>query len=101
MLLATYPLIKKEGKSQLLGIISDEVFMNIGALGTDVNKNNVGKTFMNQNRIITGLGYLINPHQQIQLCYIHQNIWNFSDTIKESNPTVRLSYLTNFSFANK
>lgn len=101
MILATYPLVKKDNKPKLLGIIGDEAFMNIGKLGTDVSKNNVGKTFMNQNRIIAGLGYVINPHHQIQVCYIQQNIWNFPDTIEESNPTVRLSYLTNLSFAKK
>ncbi len=101
MVLATYPLVKVDNKPKLLGIIGDEAFMNIGPLGTDISKNNVGKTFINQNRIIAGLGYVFNPHHQIQLCYIHQNIWNFSDTIEESNPTVRLSYLTNFSFAKK
>lgn len=98
MILATYPLVKVDNKPKLLGIIGDEAFMNIGPLGTDINQNNVGKTFMNQNRIIAGLGYVINPHHQIQLCYIHQHIWNFSDTILESNPTLRISYLTNFSF---
>lgn len=101
MILATYPLVKVDNKPKMLGIIGNEAFMNIGPLGTDVSKNNVGKTFMNQNRIIAGLGYVFNPHQQIQLCYIHQNIWNFSDTILESNPTLRISYLTNLSFAKK
>ena len=101
MVLATYPLVKVDNKPKLLGIIGNEAFINIGSLGTDVSKNNVGKTFINQNRIIIGLGYIINPHHQIQVCYIHQNIWNFSDTIEEHNPTVRLSYLTNLSFAKK
>ena len=101
MVLATYPILKKDKKTTLFAILGDEAFMNIGALGTDLSKNNVGKTFMNQNRIIAGLGYIINPHHQIQVSYIHQNIWNFSDTIEESNPTVRISYLTNFSFAKK
>lgn len=101
MVLATYPIIKKDKKPVLNAFVGDEAFMNIGPLGTDISKNNVGKTFMNQNRVIVGLGYIINPHHQIQLSYIHQNIWNFSDTIEESNPTVRISYLTTFSFVKK
>lgn len=101
MVLATYPILKKDKKPVLNAFIGDEAFMNIGPLGTDITKNNVGKTFMNQNRVIVGLAYVINPHHQIQLSYIHQNIWNFPDTIEESNPTLRISYLTNFSFAKK
>jgi Protein of unknown function (DUF2490) len=101
MILATYPILKKDKKPVLNAFIGDEAFMNIGPLGTNITANNVGKTFMNQNRVILGLGYVINPHHQIQLSYIQQNIWNFSDTIEESNPTLRISYLTNFSFAKK
>jgi hypothetical protein len=101
MVLATYPLMKKDGKPKINGFIGDEAFMNIGSKGTDITKNNVGKTFMNQNRIIVGLGYIINPKSQIQLSYIQQKIWNFSDTIEESNPTVRISYLTTLNFAKK
>jgi len=101
MVLATYPILKKDKKPVLNAFIGDETFMNIGSKGTDITKNNVGKTFMNQNRIIAGLGYVINPHHQIQLSYIQQKIWNFPDTIEENNPTVRISYLTTFSFAKK
>jgi hypothetical protein len=101
MILATYPILKKDKKPLLNAFVGDEVFMNIGAKGTDITKNNVGKTFMNQNRIIVGLGYVINPHHQIQLSYIQQKIWNFPDTIEENNPTLRISYLTTLSFAKK
>jgi deoxycytidylate deaminase len=61
----------------------------------------VGATLLNQNRIIAGVGYNIDTHNQLQLSYIHQKIWNFPDTIEENNPTVRLSYYTNFSFVKK
>jgi hypothetical protein len=88
LFLVNYPLIKKEGKSILFSILGDEVFMNIGT--------NAGKTFLNQNRIIGGFGCNINSHNQIQVSYIHQNIWNFSNMIQERNPTLRLSYITNF-----
>ena len=99
MLLLNYPLIKEDKATKLFAILGDEAFFNIGSIVAVPNAdNNVGATFMNQNRIIAGFGYNINPHNQIQLSYIHQNIWNFSDTIEESNPTVRLSYYTNFSF---
>lgn len=90
MILFTYPLIKKEDSVKLFSIIGDEVFMNLGS--------NAGKTFLNQNRIIGGLGYNFNKNHQIQLSYIHQHIWNFSNTFLESNPTVRLSYITNFDW---
>jgi Protein of unknown function (DUF2490) len=98
MFLATYPIIKKNSKPKLTGFLGDEVFINIGTKGTDIAKNNVGKTIMNQNRIILGLGYVINPKNSIQLSYIQQKIWNFTDTIEENNPTLRLSYLTNLDF---
>lgn len=93
MLLATYPILKKNKKTTLFGIIGDEAFFNIG--------KHAGKTLMNQNRIIAGLGYQFNPVSQIQLCYIHQNIWNFSNTIFENNPTVRISYISNVSLKKK
>ncbi len=99
MLLLNYPLIKEDKATKLFAILGDEVFLNIGSINKPpVDGTDVGATLMNQNRIIAGFGYNINPHNQIQLSYIHQNIWNFSDTIEESNPTVRLSYYTNFSF---
>ncbi|MES2516721.1 MAG: DUF2490 domain-containing protein [Bacteroidota bacterium] len=103
MLLLNYPLIKDEKKAtKLFGILGDEVFLNIGSIASSPNaESNVGATLLNQNRIIAGFGYNINAHHQIQLSYIHQNVWNFPDTIEESNPTVRLSYYTNFSFAQK
>lgn len=90
MLLFNYPLIKKAETTQLFALFGDEVFMNLGS--------NAGKTFLNQNRIIGGIGYNFNKNHQIQLSYIHQDIWNFSNTLQESNPTVRLSYITNFDF---
>jgi Protein of unknown function (DUF2490) len=97
MLLMNYPLTKDDKKTtKLFGILGDEVFLNVNVAG-----RNAGKTLVNQNRLIAGLGYNFNTHNQIQLSYIHQNIWNFTDTIEESNPTVRLSYYTNFSFAKK
>ncbi len=103
MLLLNYPLIKDEKKAtKLFGILGDEAFFNLGSISSTPNADaNVGATFMNQNRIIAGFGYNINAHHQIQLSYIHQNVWNFTDSIEESNPTVRLSYITNFSFAKK
>ncbi|WP_158730300.1 MULTISPECIES: DUF2490 domain-containing protein [unclassified Flavobacterium] len=89
MFLMNYTLTKKEDKVKLFGILGDEAFFNIGS--------NAGKTFFNQNRIIGGLGYNIDKNQQIQLSYIHQNIWNYTNTLQESNPTVRISYITNIS----
>jgi hypothetical protein len=98
MLLLNYPLMKDEKKAtKLFGILGDEIFLNIGSKGLNPD-DNVGVTLFNQNRIIAGFGYNINPHNQLQVSYIHQNIYNFSDTIEETNPTVRLSYITNFSF---
>jgi uncharacterized protein DUF2490 len=88
MFLVNYPLVKSDGKTKLFSIVGDEVFMNIGS--------NAGKTFVNQNRLIGGLGYNFNSHHQVQVSYIHQNVWNFANTIQESNPTIRLSYITNF-----
>jgi hypothetical protein len=69
------------------------MFLNIGS--------NAGKTFFNQNRIIAGLGYNLNGNHQLQLNYIHQKIWNFSNTIQEINPTLRVSYMTNFDWTKK
>jgi len=89
MLLVNYNLTKKDGKTKLFTFVGDEVFMNIGS--------NAGSTFLNQNRIIGGFGYNINPHHQIQLSYIHQHIWNLKNTIQEENPTLRVSYITNFN----
>jgi len=90
MFLLNYSLSKKDNKVKLFGIFGDEAFFNIGS--------NAGKTLFNQNRVIGGLGYNIDKNQQIQLSYIHQNIWNYTNTFQESNPTVRISYLTNFDF---
>ena len=91
MFLLNYPLIKNEDVTKLFALFGDEVFMNIGS--------NAGKTFLNQNRIIGGFGYNFDKNQQIQLSYIHQNIWNYTNTFQESNPTVRLTYITNFDWA--
>ncbi len=94
MLLLNYALLKDDKKATtLFGILGDEVFINVGP--------NTGATTLNQNRIIAGLGYNINPHHQFQLSYIQQKIWNYTDTIEENNPTIRLSYITNFSFVHK
>lgn len=90
MFLLNYALTKENDKTKLFGILGDEAFLNIGA--------NAGKTLFNQNRIIGGLGYNLNSNHQVQLAYIHQNIWNFGNTIQESNPTVRLTYVTNFDW---
>ncbi|OUD35141.1 DUF2490 domain-containing protein [Flavobacterium sp. FPG59] len=89
MFLMNYTLTKKEDKVKLFGIVGNEAFFNLGS--------NAGKTFFNQNRIIGGLGYNIDKNQQIQISYIHQNIWNYTNTLQESNPTVRISYVTNIS----
>jgi hypothetical protein len=91
MVLFNYPLIKNEDVTKLFTLFGDEVFMNIGS--------NAGKTFLNQNRLIGGFGYNFDKNHQIQLSYIHQNIWNFSNTLHESNPTIRMSYITNFDFS--
>lgn len=91
MLLFNYPLVKKEDVTKLFALFGDEVFMNLGS--------NAGKTFLNQNRLIGGIGYNFDKNHQIQLSYIHQNIWNYTNTFQESNPTVRLSYITNFDWS--
>lgn len=90
MILFNYPLIKKEDATKLFAVLGNEVFLNLGS--------NAGKTLLNQNRIIGGLGYNFDKNHQIQLSYIHQHIWNFSNTLLESNPTLRLSYITNFDW---
>lgn len=93
MFLVNYPITKVDGNTKLFAILGDEVFVNLGS--------NAGKTFLNQNRIIGGFGYSINKQNQLQLSYIHQNIWNYPNTFQESNPTVRLSYVTNFDWYKK
>ena len=90
MLLFNYPLLKKANETQLFGILGDEVFLNLGS--------NAGKTLLNQNRIIAGFGYNFDKNHQLQLCYIQQHIWNFANTLQEDNPTLRLSYVTNFDW---
>ena len=91
MLLFNYPLIKREDATKLFALFGDEVFVNIGS--------NAGKTFLNQNRLIGGVGYNFDKNHQMQLSYIHQNIWNYTNTFQESNPTVRLTYVTNFDWS--
>lgn len=93
MFLVNYPLVKKDNITTVFAILGDEVFMNLGA--------KAGKTFLNQNRIIGGLGYQFNKEHQVQLAYIHQYIWNFSNTLQENNSTIRLSYITTFDFSKK
>jgi Protein of unknown function (DUF2490) len=93
MFLVNYTLTKKEEKTKLFAMLGDEVFINIGV--------KEAKTFLQQNRIIAGLGYNLNANHQLQLSYIHQNIWNLGNTLQESNPTVRLSYMTNFDWYKK
>lgn len=93
MFLVNYPLLKKDNQTKLSVFFGDEMFLNIG--------KNAGKTLFNQNRIIAGLGYNLNAQHQVQLSYIHQNIWNFGNTIQETNPTVRISYLTTFDWYKK
>ncbi|WP_428223430.1 DUF2490 domain-containing protein [Flavobacterium sp.] len=93
MFLVNYTLTKKDDKPKLFALAGDEVFMNIGVENA--------KTFVQQNRVIAGLGYNINAHHQLQVSYVHQNVWNLGNTIQENNPTVRLSYLTNFDWYKK
>lgn len=90
MFMLNYPITKQENAMKLFALFGDEVFMNIGS--------NAGTTFLNQNRLIGGLGYNLNKNHQIQLSYIHQYIWNYANTIQESNPTIRLTYVTNFDW---
>ncbi|WP_320815299.1 DUF2490 domain-containing protein [Flavobacterium sp.] len=93
MFLVNYTLTKVDDKAKLFAVLGDEAFLNIGV--------NAGKTLFNQNRVIAGLGYNLNANHQLQLNYIHQNIWNFSNTIQESNPTIRMTYVTNFDWTKK
>jgi hypothetical protein len=90
LFLVNHPLVKNDGKTKLFALAGDEVFLNLGDYS--------GKTLINQNRIIAGFGYNINKNNQVQLSYIHQNIWNFKNTIQESNPTLRVSYITNLDW---
>lgn len=84
MLMINYPLISKKLHLQF----GDEAFFNVGSYS--------GKSVMNQNRIIAGFAWFYRPNFQIQLNYIHQNIWNYNNTIFEINPTIRLSILNTF-----
>lgn len=94
MLLINYPLIKDtNGKAKLFLMGGDEAFLNIGVIEA--------KTLFQQNRVIGGFGYNINAHNQVQLNYIHQTIWNLGNTIQENNPTLRISYVTNFDWYKK
>ncbi len=90
MMICSYPIYKTKNDQTLSLLAGDEVFLNMGS--------NAGKTLLNQNRIIGGVGFEFNKNHQIQLSYIHQNIWNFPNTIHESNPTVRITYLTQFDW---
>lgn len=91
MLLFNYPLMKKDEVTKLFALFGDEFFLNLGS--------NAGKTFLNQNRLIGGVGYNFDKNHQMQLSYIHQNIWNYTNTFQENNPTVRLTYVTNFDWS--
>ncbi len=93
MFLMNQPLIKLDGKAKLFAVLGDEVFVNIGV--------KEAKTLLQQNRVIAGLGFNFDSHHQIQLNYIHQNIWNLKNTIVENNPTIRISYITNFDWFKK
>lgn len=86
MLLASLPIVQLNNSQSLNGIIGNEIFLNVG--------ENAGATLVNQNRVIAGLGYKLNGSNQIQLAYILQNIWNYGNTIKEDNSTLRLSYVS-------
>ena len=87
MLLASLPIIKLSNSQSINGFVGNEIFLNVG--------KNAGTTLLNQNRAIAGLGYRMHPSHQIQVAYIFQNIWNYPNTIKEDNSTLRLSYVTN------
>ena len=91
LLLFNYPLMKKVEVTKLFALFGDEIFVNLGS--------NAGKTVLNQNRLIGGVGYDFDKNHQMQLSYIHQNIWNFTNTFQESNPTIRLTYVTNFDWS--
>jgi hypothetical protein len=89
--MVTFPVFKHDKSNLINGFVGDEAFINIG--------KNAGATLFNQNRLILGLGYVISKKSQIQLSYIKQRIWNFTDTLEETNPTLRVSYLTNLDFS--
>lgn len=93
MFLLNQPLIKKDGKAKVFAVLGDEVFVNIGVKDA--------KTLVQQNRVIGGFGYNFDAHHQIQINYIHQNIWNLKNTLIEDNPTIRISYITNFDWYKK
>ncbi|WP_136668489.1 DUF2490 domain-containing protein [Flavobacterium sp. H122] len=93
MFLLNQPLVKKDGKAKIFAVLGDEIFVNVGVMDAE--------TLVQQNRIIGGLGYNFDANHQIQLNYIHQNIWNLKNTIVEHNPTVRISYITNFDWFKK
>lgn len=93
MISCLIPIVKQDKNTLLFATIGDEAFLNIGT--------NAGATLFNQNRIIGGLGYNINKNNQIQLSYIQQHIWNYTNTIQEDNPTFRISYITNINWFKK
>lgn len=93
MLSLTYPILLKGDKPILNGILADEAFFNVGDFS--------GSSLMNQNRLIAGFGYIINPNTQFQFCYIHQNVWNKANTIEEVNPTLRLSFIHQFNWLHQ
>lgn len=90
MLSLTYPLLRKGEKTLVNGIVADEAFFNIGSFS--------GASLMNQNRIIAGFGFVISPATQLQLCYIHQNLWNKSNTLEEINPSLRFTLMHQLNF---
>lgn len=85
MFILSRPIIDFKNDKSLSVLLGNEIFLNIGKIS--------GKSIMNQNRIIAGLGFSFNSKSQIQIAYIHQNIWNYSNTILENNPTIRISFL--------
>ncbi len=93
MILFTRPVYTKEGETKLSLILGNEAFFNIGSFS--------GKSLMNQNRVIAGMGWHFNKDHQLQLTYIHQNVWNFTNTILENNPCIRISLFNNFTFKQK
>jgi hypothetical protein len=90
MPMLNFPVLKHDKNTVINGFVGDEAFINIG--------KNAGATLFNQNRLIIGFGYVMSKNSQIQLSYVKQQIWNFTDTIEEINPTLRISYLTNLDF---
>lgn len=85
MLIFNRQIIEFKNTKSISVLFGNETFLNIG--------NFSGKSIMNQNRIIAGLAYSFDSKSQIQIAYIHQNIWNYSNTIIENNPTIRISFL--------